>query len=213
MFNKRQFFVLGLMLVGLIIFGSALPTALALQAAKTATPQATEMATENATPEVAPSLPGANGQPVEYLLTPAKDTIVRNVFVASDEHIAITKIQTTDGPIIFTSGITKLYLIVQMFTPDHDVNIVVKVVNDKGLVALKPQDFNFWMNIPDLNLTNAAFDLFPVSGKFDDGPYQATLIVDGKKVALLNWQVGQPIGTESTPVATAEATPEATAQQ
>jgi|SRR5579859_447825 len=159
---------------------------------------ATEQATMAAT-----ALPGASGKPVEFLVTPEKDTIVRNVLVSENAQLTLTEIKIPTEPVIFESGVKELHVSIQMFIPDHDVKTEVQVRNNTGEVKLKPQGYIGFLTIPDLKLANVDLVLDPESGSFDDGPYQATVIVDNQPVALLNWQIGGFSG--ATPAATTAA--------
>lgn len=133
-------------------------------------------------------LPGANGNPIEFLVPPEATEIV-SAFLSENKGLIYPQIVEPTDPYSFEPGTNKLYLIVQLVGVRGKVDVSVTLDNSGGPVALKRQEILNSSNVE--GLISAIFELEPESGQFEDGPYQATIYVNAEPVILVNWQVGQ----------------------
>jgi len=134
------------------------------------------------------------------------NSFILNAFVTDEDRVFYVEIEKVKEPVIFNSGVAKLYLVVQMPAGTGSVSFRVSVISDTGPIPLKQQDVTSSSAVEDL--ASVTLVLEPESGNFDDGSYQATLTVNGSKIALLNWSVGKVLTatSQSTPATTFNAT-------
>jgi len=206
MWTKTQIFALAFLCVALlIVINSPSLAHPLLQNTQAPTLSATESAqgspTATATSSAA-QLPGASGKPLEFLVQPPP---FANAFIDTQETFMLSEIKQVKGPVIFPSGVTKLYLVVQYMKGSAFPAMDVALVGANGPVEFKGFGVVTRSSVGDL--ITMPLKLEPESGKFEDGPYQVILSADSVKMVVLNFQVGN---TLSTPSATIESTASAT---
>jgi len=135
-------------------------------------------------PTPTPSLPGAKGTPVVIGESPPGVKILA-MFVTDEPSFFGGK---KKDPPVFPSGTEELELVIGFAPPLPDnTTIEVSVTGINGTIEMEKPVFST-MRMEDQIIVNCP--LQPLSGKYNDGPYQANLIISGKQAAVFNWTVG-----------------------
>jgi len=130
--------------------------------------------------------PGASGAPVVFIGKPESGSI-EDMWVTADTDLSGSSAKTL--PAVFPSSTAELFIVVKFSSLPSGVNLGVDVMGTKGIVQLD-KEAKGKMLVTDKLVWFFALPVKPVSGKFADGPYQATVTFNSIPIALLNWTVG-----------------------
>lgn len=131
----------------------------------------------------------SSGEPAE---TDTEDVIILDSVVTADLKVAYISLQDDmfglNGPpntTVFPSGTQELFITVQI-EPARDLQLSYTVQGSNGLVELE-DTYLGTATLERILVLNAKVK--PLSGSFDDGPYQAIVSIDGVEAIQLNWTV------------------------
>ena len=140
----------------------------------------------NKNDEKLPSLPGAKGPRVEYIGKPPGGIEIVKVYVV--EHDEQSKSDSI--PQVFPSGTSKLRFEIQLQSPVErrpEATVGFTIRSSAGFVRLSGA---YWGSVAMGTWASTGREISPQDGSFPDGPYQLELTINGQKVALLNWSIG-----------------------
>lgn len=138
----------------------------------------------------ATALPGKKGPRVSYLDGGARSIQISDIYV--DTTVPLKTPKPARLPTSFPSGTKSLNIMVEFgSSPPASIDWKCDIRSSKGRIDTTPKNKEpvaTSMYI-DHNRTLCLF-MTPTAGMFPDGPYQATITINGKEHAVLNWSVG-----------------------
>lgn len=131
-------------------------------------------------------LPGAKGPLYEFVGEAGPRVTGADVGVDVNDPKPDSPPKTRTLP----SGSTKLYIAVKFEMRPQADSLSINIYNNDGEVEI-----GSGIVLQDENNATGEYTLTmarnPAAGKFEDGPYQARVELDGNVVALVNWEVGE----------------------
>lgn len=137
-----------------------------------------------------PLLRGAADTPMVFIETPPVNIKITDFYIIEEADLDIIRESKKTIPAIFSSGTKQLTIVVVICPPlENGVDVTVDIIGNNGLVKVDEVVSVLTLTQPDRCIT-VVRDFKPLSGKYEDGPYQARLSINNIVVALLNWTVG-----------------------
>jgi hypothetical protein len=134
----------------------------------------------------ADKLPGAKGPLYEYVGKTGPKVLGADVGVDVNDPNPDKPPKSRTLP----SGAKKLFIAVRFAKKPQANSLTIDVYNGGGKVPV-----GAGVVLQEDNIATGEWTVRmarnPDAGKFDDGPYQAQVKVDGQVVALVNWEVGK----------------------